>query len=127
MIDAPILRRLCPLDHESGGQEFESLRARHFGIILRTPTVANSTLAAAVSVRSSLVFDPMMRISVGSITSTRCVSARADRFHLRSATCAVSATRRRLGRCNNLAKMPHFNCQATASLTQGSQTIRLFC
>jgi len=65
-----------PLNYESGGQEFESLRARHFGIKLRTPAATDSTLAAATSVRSSSVFDPRMRISLGSTTSTRCASAR---------------------------------------------------
>ena len=58
------------------GVEFESPRARHFGKKPRTPATADSTLAAAASVRSSSVFEPMMRISLGSTTSTRCASAR---------------------------------------------------
>ena len=38
--NAPVAQLDRALDYESRGQEFESLRARHFGIKLRTPTAA---------------------------------------------------------------------------------------
>jgi len=61
--------------YESGGQEFESLRARHFGTELGTPKPAGFALEAATRVRNSSLFDPMMRSSFAS-TSTRWASAR---------------------------------------------------
>ena len=61
--------------HESGGQEFESLRARHFGTELGTPKLAVFALDPTTSVRSSALFDPMMRTSFAS-TSMRWASAR---------------------------------------------------
>src|SRR5262245_10114772 len=61
--------------YESGGQEFESLRARHFGTKLGTQKPAVFALEAATRVRSSTLFDPMMRTSSAS-TSTRWASAR---------------------------------------------------
>jgi Arm DNA-binding domain len=54
---------ISPLDYESRGQEFESLRARHFGTELGTPKPAVFALDAATSVRRSTLFDPMMRSS----------------------------------------------------------------
>jgi hypothetical protein len=64
-----------PADYESRGQEFESLRARHFGTELGTPKPAVFALEAATSVRNSTLLDPMMRGSFWS-TSTRWASAR---------------------------------------------------
>src|SRR6266571_7396534 len=54
-------------NYESGGQEFESLRARHFGTKLSTPKAAVFALEAATSVRSNTLFEPMMRSSFASI------------------------------------------------------------
>src|SRR5713101_9827588 len=56
-------------DFESEGREFESLRARHFGTKLGTPKPAVFALEAATSVRSSTLFEPMIRTSFAS-TST---------------------------------------------------------
>src|SRR5262245_57888181 len=64
----------CDRHHQttnSGGQEFESLRATELG----TPKPAVFALDAATSVRSSTLFEPMMRTSFAS-TSTRWASAR---------------------------------------------------
>src|SRR6266516_19087 len=74
-------------DYESGGQEFESLRARHFGTKLVTPKPAVFALEAATSVRRSTLFDPKMRTSFVS-TSTRWRvrgDGRGDSRHLRCA------------------------------------------
>jgi hypothetical protein len=60
----------------SEGKGFESPRARHFGTELGTPKGAVFALEAATSVRSSSLFDPMMRTSFAS-TSTRCASSKA--------------------------------------------------
>src|ERR1700736_5561890 len=63
-------------DFESEGREFESLRARHFGTELGTPKPAVFALEAATSVRSSSLFDAMMRNSSAS-TLTRWASTRS--------------------------------------------------
>ena len=57
-------------DYESEGRTFESFRARHFGTELGTPKPTVFAPDAATSVRSSPLFDPMMRISFAS-TSMR--------------------------------------------------------
>jgi hypothetical protein len=61
--NAPVAQLDRAPDYESGGQEFESLRARHFGTELGTPKPAVFALEAATSVRRSMLFDPMMRSS----------------------------------------------------------------
>src|SRR6266849_2659273 len=58
--NAPVAQLDRALDYESRGQEFESLRARHFGTKLGTPKPAVFALSAATSVRRSTLFDPMM-------------------------------------------------------------------
>src|SRR5215831_9889581 len=68
--EAPVAQLDRAPDYESGGQEFESLRARHFGTKLGTPKPTVFALETATSVRSSTLFDPMMRTSFAS-TSTR--------------------------------------------------------
>src|SRR3954453_21065295 len=73
--NAPVAQLDRAPDYESGGQEFESLRARHFGTKLGTPNIADFALDAATSVRRSRLFEPMMRTSFVS-TSTRSASAR---------------------------------------------------
>ena len=73
--NAPVAQLDRALDYESRGQEFESLRARHFGTELGTPKPAVFALEAATSVRSNSLFEPMMRNSFAS-TSTRWASAR---------------------------------------------------
>ena len=55
-------------------QALHRVRARL--VSQRTPAAADSTPAAATNVRSSSVFVPRMRISLGSTTSTRWASAR---------------------------------------------------
>jgi integrase len=60
------------LDYESGGQEFESLRARHFRTKLGTPA---GTAPPPITSRSRTVLRPMMRISVSS-TSTWSITER---------------------------------------------------
>src|SRR3954466_8399776 len=72
---APVAQLDRALDYESRGQEFESLRARHFGTKVGTPKPAVFAPNAATSVRSSSLFDPMMRTFFVS-TSTRWASAR---------------------------------------------------
>src|SRR5437667_2081580 len=47
--------------YESEWRTFESFRARHFGTELGTPKPAVFAPEAATSVRSSSLFDPMMR------------------------------------------------------------------
>src|SRR6266700_8144402 len=64
---APVAQLDRAPDYESGGQEFESLRARHFGTKLSTPKAAVFALEAATSVRSNTLFEPMMRSSFASI------------------------------------------------------------
>ena len=66
----PAYRLHAAPDYESGGQEFESLRARHLGTKLGAPKPAVFALEAATSVRSSSLLEPMMRTSFPS-TSTR--------------------------------------------------------
>src|SRR5258708_20971241 len=73
--NAPVAQLDRAPDYESGGQEFESLRARHFGTKLGTPKPADFALEAATSVRRSSLFEPIMRTSFSS-TSTRWASAR---------------------------------------------------
>ena len=73
--EAPVAQLDRAPDYESGGQEFESLRARHFGTKLVTPKPAVFALEAATSGRRSTLFDPKMRTSFVS-TSTRWASAR---------------------------------------------------
>src|SRR3712207_2191900 len=41
--DAPVAQLDRAPDYESGGQRFESFRARHFGLQARTPSTAAST------------------------------------------------------------------------------------
>jgi hypothetical protein len=48
---APVAQLDRALDYESRGQEFESLRARHFGTELGTPKPAVFALEMATSVR----------------------------------------------------------------------------
>src|SRR5512140_1674332 len=60
--NAPVAQLDRALDYESRGQEFESLRARHFAR-LGAPKPAAFALEAAMSVRSSSPFEPMMRSS----------------------------------------------------------------
>jgi hypothetical protein len=64
------LRKDAAHNYESGGQEFESLRARHFGIKLGTPKPAVFALDAATSVRSNTLLKPVMRTSFAS--TSRC-------------------------------------------------------
>src|SRR6266540_664512 len=73
--NAPVAQLDRAPDYESGGQEFESLRARHFGTKLGTPKPADFAPDAVTSVRRSTLFDPMMRTSFVS-TSMRWASAR---------------------------------------------------
>jgi DNA-binding transcriptional LysR family regulator len=49
--NAPVAQLDRAPDYESGGREFESLRARHFGTKLGTPKPAVFALEAATSVR----------------------------------------------------------------------------
>src|SRR5712664_2727675 len=65
-----------------GGQEFESLRARHFGTELGTPKAAVFALEAATSVRSSSLFDPMMRSSCALELGPPVVGGRHAGLHL---------------------------------------------
>jgi hypothetical protein len=51
------------LPSEGKGHTFESCRVRHFGTKLGTPKPAVFALEAATSVRSSSLFEPMMRSS----------------------------------------------------------------
>jgi hypothetical protein len=68
--NAPVAQLDRALPSEGKGHTFESCRVRHFGTKLGTPKPAVFALAAATSVRSSTLFDPMMRTSFAS-TSTR--------------------------------------------------------
>jgi hypothetical protein len=54
--NAPVAQLDRALDYESRGQEFESLRARHFGTKTGTPNIADFELEAATSVRRSTLF-----------------------------------------------------------------------
>ena len=57
--NAPVAQLDRAPDYESGGQEFESLRARHFGTELGTPKPVVFALEAATKVlRRSALFDP---------------------------------------------------------------------
>src|SRR5579883_2576216 len=67
---APVAQLDRALPSEGRGREFESRRVRHFGTKLGTPNPAVFALEAATSVRSSTLFDPLMRTSFAS-TSTR--------------------------------------------------------
>jgi hypothetical protein len=60
---APVAQLDRAPDYESGGREFESLRARHFGTKLGTPKPAVFAIEAATRVRRSTLLDPMMRTS----------------------------------------------------------------
>jgi hypothetical protein len=73
--NAPVAQLDRALDYESRGQEFESLRARHFGTKLGTPKPAVFAPGAATSVRKNTLLAPMMRTFFVS-TSTRWASAR---------------------------------------------------
>src|SRR5262249_43682258 len=67
---APVAQLDRAPDFESGGQEFESLRARHFGPEPGTRKPADCALDGATRVRGSMLLAPMMRISFAS-TSMR--------------------------------------------------------
>ena len=54
--NAPVAQLDRAPDYEFGGQEFESLRARHFGTKTGTPNIADFELEAATSVRRSTLF-----------------------------------------------------------------------
>src|SRR5262245_15358729 len=65
-------------DYESGGQEFESLRARHCGTKLDTPKAAVFAPEAATSVRSSTLFEISTLDDVCWIWSKRASSTSID-------------------------------------------------
>src|SRR5215468_4894798 len=65
-------------NYESGGQEFESLRARHCGTKLDTPKAAVFAPEAATSVRSSTLFEISTLDDICWIWSKRASSTSID-------------------------------------------------
>jgi hypothetical protein len=68
--EASCYARRQPANEEFGIGRSNRFRARHFGTELGTPKPADFALETATSVRSSTLFDPMMRTSFAP-TSTR--------------------------------------------------------
>jgi hypothetical protein len=80
--DAPVAQLDRAPDYESGGQEFESLRARQFVVAKASPAYAPSGRAAAPPAKN-IENNPMQssRAVAGTDALSRCLTRRANQLH----------------------------------------------